>query len=402
MNFKKIVSFLHLWLGLITGLVVFVVAITGCIYTFEHEIQEITQPYRKVKEVGAVQLPPSQIKAIAEAAAPGMEVRRIYYETPENASMALYYADDAPYFYLTFIDQYTGEVLKVKNLREDFFTIVLYLHMTLLLPYGGEVIAVCTLVFLVMLVTGIVLWWPKNSNQKAIKTKFKIKWNGRWRRKNYDLHSVLGFYASWILVFIAITGLVWSYSWVESSLYYVLSGGEQLIEQTPLSSDSTRSSQNHLVPTIDQAWYKVLQEDASIRGTAVYLPHGSDGVISIYSSPDYGTYGRLDWRYFDQYTLQEKEVNHFRGRHANTTFAQKVLKMNYDIHTGGVLGLTGKFLAFFASLIAASLPVTGVLLYIGRKKAFKQENKTAVNKSNARHKPKAKAKPVLQPKKILT
>jgi uncharacterized iron-regulated membrane protein len=42
--------------------------------------------------------------------------------------------------------------------------------------------------------------------------------------------------------------------------------------------------------------------------------------------------------------------------------------MNYDIHVGAILGLSGKVLAFFASLIAASLPVTGFLLWRGRKK----------------------------------
>jgi len=48
--------------------------------------------------------------------------------------------------------------------------------------------------------------------------------------------------------------------------------------------------------------------------------------------------------------------------------ADKLLRMNYDIHTGAILGITGKILAFFASLIAASLPVTGLYIWVGRKK----------------------------------
>jgi uncharacterized iron-regulated membrane protein len=44
--------------------------------------------------------------------------------------------------------------------------------------------------------------------------------------------------------------------------------------------------------------------------------------------------------------------------------------MNYDIHVGSILGLPGKFLAFFASLIGATLPVTGFIIWWvkGRKK----------------------------------
>ena len=45
--------------------------------------------------------------------------------------------------------------------------------------------------------------------------------------------------------------------------------------------------------------------------------------------------------------------------------------MNYDIHVGAVLGLPGKILAFFASLIAASLPVTGFVIWWGRRKKSK-------------------------------
>jgi len=46
--------------------------------------------------------------------------------------------------------------------------------------------------------------------------------------------------------------------------------------------------------------------------------------------------------------------------------------MNYDIHIGAVLGLPGKIMAFVASLIAASLPITGFIIWWGRKKKSKK------------------------------
>jgi len=53
--------------------------------------------------------------------------------------------------------------------------------------------------------------------------------------------------------------------------------------------------------------------------------------------------------------------------------------MNYDIHTGAILGLPGKILAFFASLICASLPVTGFYIWYGRKyKKKEKKNSTRV------------------------
>ncbi|WP_044205979.1 PepSY domain-containing protein [Flammeovirga sp. OC4] len=377
MTLKKLLGKVHLILGLISGLVVFIVSITGCIYAFEHEIQELIQPYRFVKEVKGEILPPSEIKQIALEATDGMKVQRIYYETPQNASMALHYADDAPYFYLTFIDQYTGEVLKVKNLRTDFFTVVLYLHISLLLPYGEKIVGISTLIFLVLLISGMVLWWPKNTKKKALKQKFKIKWNARWRRQNYDIHSVLGFYATWILIFTVITGLIWSYSWFEKGVYYVLSGGKALVEQRELLSnadftfDSTSTN-------VDKAWYKVLQEDESILGSVVYVPQKSEDIIKIYTSPEHGKYGKLDWRYFDQHTLDEFKVDDYRGRYKDATLTDKIIRLNYDIHTGGILGLAGKFIMFFASLISSSLPITGFLLWRGRKKKKTKQSKQEV------------------------
>ncbi|HWW38805.1 PepSY-associated TM helix domain-containing protein, partial [Pedobacter sp.] len=42
---KKIAGVLHLWLGLASGIIVFIVAVTGCIFVFQKEISELI--YRK-------------------------------------------------------------------------------------------------------------------------------------------------------------------------------------------------------------------------------------------------------------------------------------------------------------------------------------------------------------------
>jgi uncharacterized iron-regulated membrane protein len=42
--------------------------------------------------------------------------------------------------------------------------------------------------------------------------------------------------------------------------------------------------------------------------------------------------------------------------------------MNYDIHVGAIGGLTGKIIAFIASLVCASLPVTGFLIWWGKRR----------------------------------
>ncbi|NIR64253.1 MAG: PepSY domain-containing protein, partial [Aliifodinibius sp.] len=62
-SLKKIIGKIHLWLGLATGLVVFVVAITGCIYCFEQEITSLYDDYKYVEPQEASFIPPSQAQA---------------------------------------------------------------------------------------------------------------------------------------------------------------------------------------------------------------------------------------------------------------------------------------------------------------------------------------------------
>ncbi|MEX0967545.1 MAG: PepSY-associated TM helix domain-containing protein [Bacteroidia bacterium] len=367
-TFRSIIGKLHLWLGLASGLVVFIVAITGCIYVFQHEIQELTQPWRFVTPQ-EVSLAPSELLDIARTELPDKQLQRLYVEDPGHAAYALFYGEDGHY-YSVFINQYTGDVIKVKNLRRDFFTIILYLHISLLLPgdIGTDIISYASLIFLFMMISGIIMWWPKSI--AARKQRFSIKWTARWRRVNYDLHNVLGFYMSWVAIFIVITGLVWAFKWMETSVYWVASGGESLPEYARPASDTRASATSD---PIDKAWYKVRQEAGPDMAMAIFVPQRPADPITVMANPGMETYYQLSYYYFDRNTLEELPVNHLRGKYSDdASIAEKLNRMNYDIHTGAILGLPGKLMAFFASLLAASLPITGFMLWLGRRKKAKK------------------------------
>jgi uncharacterized iron-regulated membrane protein len=71
--------------------------------------------------------------------------------------------------------------------------------------------------------------------------------------------------------------------------------------------------------------------------------------------------------------LEELSVDHIYGRVHHAAAADKLLRMNYDIHVGAILGLPGKILMFFASLICASLPITGFYIWWGRRNKKKRK-----------------------------
>lgn len=372
MKLKHWIGKIHLWLGLSSGLVVFIVAVTGCIYAFQSEIQDLVQPYRFVEKTGETVLPPSEIWEKADAALPGKHLHGILYPQVENrAAQAIYYSFEEHYYYFVYVDQFTGEVLKVKDEFADFFRLVLDGHFYLWLPaeIGQPVVASFTLIFLVMVISGLILWWPKK--KKGVEKSFKIRWDARWRRKNYDLHQVLGFYVMIFALVFALTGLVWGFTWFRDGYYAATTGGDKFVEYYAPVSDSTQRYTAE-IPGIDQVWLKMRAEYPDAEWIEVHPPDYEHGSFAANANPDASTYWKMDYRYFDQYTLEELPVDHVWNRFHEASFGDKLQRMNYDIHVGAIGGLAGKTLAFFLSAIIASLPVTGFLIWWGRRKKSKK------------------------------
>jgi uncharacterized iron-regulated membrane protein len=90
---------------------------------------------------------------------------------------------------------------------------------------------------------------------------------------------------------------------------------------------------------------------------------GREGVVYLYAYRGKETYYDYDVLQFDRYS--GALLDHRRDRDKNA--GEKLVGMNYDIHVGAIAGLTGKIIAFIASLVCASLPVTGFIIWWGKK-----------------------------------
>jgi uncharacterized iron-regulated membrane protein len=198
---------------------------------------------------------------------------------------------------------------------------------------------------------------------------------------NYDLHNVLGFYAFSIALILALTGLVWGFQWYAKGVYSV-AGGEKSLDYFDPPSDKTKVYDDK-IPAIDRVFDIMQQQYPSAQAIEVHPPYADSVAIATNANPDMDTYWKVDYRYYDQYTLKEVSVDHIYGRFPEAKAADKLLRMNYDIHTGAVLGFPGKVLAFLASLICASLPVTGVYIWWGRRN---KKQKPVKNKVKAEEK----------------
>tara|TARA_R110002050_G_scaffold268550_1_gene410690 strand:+ start:36021 stop:37172 length:1152 start_codon:yes stop_codon:yes gene_type:complete len=378
---KKFIGQVHLWLGLMSGLVVFILGITGCILAFEEEIKDwvYTDKQTVVASPDAVLRPLSENLELAQnTLGAGMPIGIIdlkndktcsylFRANKRNSGATDLFADRFVYWFDCYTDPYTATVLKKEDFTKDFFRVILDIHMFLWFlraDIGHQIIAAATLVFVVMLITGVVLWWPKNKAARKQRVWFRWKNTTKWKRKNYDLHNILGFYSMFLVLFIALTGLVWAYEWFNDSLQWMANGG-QTIEKTRERIQSNVDNTAILHP-IDIA-HEFLRANYSEADRYIfYLRQDSLrtlGAYVIYDDPTQEV--SLE---FDQYSGELLMIDNWE----NKTNGEKLYSYNFDIHTGSILGLPGKILAFCLSLIATSLPVTGFFVWWGRKKKKKK------------------------------
>ncbi|MFI2743166.1 PepSY-associated TM helix domain-containing protein [Zhouia sp. PK063] len=375
--FRRLNDWLHLWLGLISGTVVFIVSITGCFYAFQQEIKDSYESWRFVEPKQASFVPPSRLLDTAEIYMPGKKPTGLTYSNKEGAAAIGFSGmeNGERTFSVVFLNPYTAEFIKKQQTigsgKFDFFRFIIDGHRALWLPYkiGRPIVGACTLIFVFLLVSGLIMWWPKKWNKTNFNKSFKIKWKAKFKRVNYDLHNVLGFYSLLLALVIAITGLVWSYKWVANSIYFITSGGEiRPIHEHPHSNVAmAKLIPNDSISALDKAWYKVMVQEPNVQG--MYMtpePRDEDDPIEIVAYQNHKSFYNKNEYFFDRYTL--KPLRNKGDRFKEADFADQLSSMNYDIHIGAVLGFSGKILAFFISLISASLPITGFLVWWNKKK----------------------------------
>jgi uncharacterized iron-regulated membrane protein len=365
---KKAILFLHRWLGFITGLVVFVVSITGCIFCFQDEIQDAIHSYRKVEVQNRPYIAPSVLKQTALKGRQGSTANFVYYYGKDRPA-SVFVSHPKNGITNVFLNPYTGKITHTEQPQNNFFIIVEYIHLYLLLPpkIGALVVGISVIIFVAIMITGIILWWPKRKSDR--KRSFKIKWNGRWRRVNYDLHNVLGFYATSIAIILAITGLSIAFDWMHKGLYTTANLGKTYAaEKLVVKSDSLLKTLTTSQSVVDKALLVAQSKSPQAQMFLVHMDDAVAGTVKVTAYAKALHFYQSDVYTFDKYSGKLLKVL----PHTRKSPGMKLNNMNYDIHVGQILGLTGKIIAFLASLICASLPVTGFIIWWGKRKKSKK------------------------------
>lgn len=353
---------IHLWTGLIGGLFIFLLCLSGTILTFQYEIEGMLQPERTQRVQGEQKLALEEIQLRLETERPGMvtgfssegdnlPLQVMMKSSPkERRGKTLY------------VNPYTAEVLAESAGMHGLFLFFFRMHRWLFLEpsVGSVVMGVATLIFIFLLFSGLYLWWPRS--KAHLRNSLRVSFKGNWKRTNHDLHNTLGFYTTGLLLLMALTGLCWSFEWYRDAASSVIGAkifggrGERparvtVVGEKPLPL-ATLLERTHEELPYSGKW-------------SLMLPNGPDGALTASKTPD----GLLSVRGADRLQLDPYTGEVLKSdRFSEKTFGAQIASLVKPLHTGEFFGPISKIIYFIVCLIGTSLPVTGLFIWLNKLK----------------------------------
>jgi uncharacterized iron-regulated membrane protein len=201
----------HFYAGLFCVLFILLLSLTGSFYLFKPQIESyLDRPYEGLALAGARKTAAEQVAA-ALAAVPGSVLNSYQLPaTPRSAVQVL--VGRGTELYRIYVHPETLAILKRESEDGRLMQLLFHLHGELLLGDGGSmVVELAASWAIVMIITGLYLWWPRSA-QGLAGLLYPRLGNGRrvfWR----DLHAVTGVWISLFVLFLLVSGLPWAKSW---------------------------------------------------------------------------------------------------------------------------------------------------------------------------------------------
>lgn len=390
-NIRNIFDQIHLYAGLISGLVVIAVCLSGTIYVYNTEIREFMDSELYFVEESGDRLSADELKNTVEKSSDA-NVVAVMWNTDAERSVQFTLKKEGEEGRGTtyYVNPYTAELLgnsSDKTATSEFMGYMFSLHRWLLLDkieepilesmgnrdLGRFINGVATLLFLLGVITGIVIWVP--NKVKSWKQGLKIKWDANWKRVNHDIHNTLAFYSLIFLFIMGATGPFWSYEWYREGWQKTW---DTYQEPTPKGENAGKSKAEpkpELATPVEEGSLAVLSlEDIFAKTNAelsyagnirVSLPSKASDPISV-SKYRTGFFARAG---ADQLTLSSADLSVVEANlFSDLPFRQQVGRSVKSLHIGDIFGQFSKFLWFVACLIATSLPITGTLIWWNKRK----------------------------------
>ncbi|HEX7119879.1 MAG TPA: PepSY-associated TM helix domain-containing protein [Longimicrobiales bacterium] len=203
---------IHLLAGVSVGVLLVVAGLTGSALVYRAELDAWLHPELLRVEPGPSRVPLDSIVAVVRAAYPDERPRSLQLARAPNESHEVTFVGEDPL--QVYVDPYTGRVLGARRESETLPNLLFEIHTTLLAGETGEkVMGTAALLLLVLVATGIVVWWPGlRGGARRIWEACVVRRCANWRRINFDLHRALGVWSTVFLTVMAVTGASLAFS----------------------------------------------------------------------------------------------------------------------------------------------------------------------------------------------
>ncbi|MBR4296850.1 MAG: PepSY domain-containing protein [Bacteroidaceae bacterium] len=360
-NYRKLFKQIHLYLSLPFGIVITLICFSGAMLALEDDIAPSAGRHLQYVEPTSASLL-SLDELMKQTQATLSEDVKITGVTIFADSLRSYqFSLSKPKKASIYVNPYTGEVLGNPE-RTPFFTTMFKMHRWLLGPskaedgsigWGKLLVGVSTLLFVFILISGLIIWWPKS--WRTFRASLKIPVSRGLHSFLHGLHLSGGALTLIFLIIMATTGLTWSFAWYKDG-FYALFGAPSSPTPALTSSVQEKGEKGKSKKEDTFAWQQALdnvkQQVANFQQLTL-SPNSASVRTDVWGNT----------RATDQYVLNASgEVTAFTP-YAETPHSRKLSGWIFTLHTGAFAGAWGKWLWALVALIGATLPLTGYYLW---------------------------------------
>jgi uncharacterized iron-regulated membrane protein len=198
----------HFFAGVVCVPFILSLAITGALYLFNQQIDDLVYGPTLLRQSSGADLPPSGLIADAVAAQPGQPAAiTLPSDRRHNAQVDVVRPGGT---LQVFVDPGTGRVAGAIEEDARIMTIVKHIHSLAIAGTAGKVVIEIVAGWIIVLIaTGAYLWWPRGRRAGVVAIRPRAQGRTWWR----DLHAVTGAFGGIVILFLALTGMPWSVVW---------------------------------------------------------------------------------------------------------------------------------------------------------------------------------------------
>ena len=362
--FKKVLFQLHWFFGITAGLVLALMGVTGALYSFQEEILLAINPEMAVTAQAGDVLPPGEM--VERLQVQGLSVSGLYVDTEGGQPTRVFLMPPPGERRggIRFVDPYTAEIFEAPR-GLQFFGLMLQLHRFLAMGQSGrQITGACTIALVFFCLSGLYLRWPRKV--WSWRAWLTFDWAKKGRAFNWDLHAVVGTWCLPLYLCAALTGLYWSYDWYRSGLESLLSDKPRVAGEERGRRGPPPEGQGMPPVNYTNLWQGIQRTAGDRLGIySLQLPNAAGQPARVFFMLRDAEHTRaFDQMQLDPLTGEAKQVE----RYADKSFKARLLASVYALHTGEYFGMTGRILMMVASLLMPLFFVTGLLLYLDRRR----------------------------------